>query len=125
MTEMSSAQGADQDHGWRARDLMGTNRALSIGVLALLVAMAAAILVGLLGAGTTTVSDATPCTGWSNANQAKQNAYARLYVREHGPLPSGASDPASVTAAINKGCEQAYVSDVEDTVNVVQAITGQ
>ena len=108
--------------GLSAREMMGANRALTIGVLALVVAMVAAVGVGLLGAGATKVIDSTPCSGWSSASQTMQDAYARLYVREHGPLASGAADPTSIVAAINDGCIQAFTNGVEDTVNVVQAI---
>ena len=47
----------------------------------------------------------------------------RKYVQEHGPLSGGASDPASVVAAINNGCNQAFDNDVQDNITVVQAIT--
>jgi len=71
------------------------------------------------------VSDSTSCSGWSSANQVQQHAYARLYVQEHGSLSNGARDAASVEAAINKGCLQAFGSDVADNVTVLQAINDQ
>jgi hypothetical protein len=46
-------------------------------------------------------------------------------VHEHGRLASGRSDAASVEAAINRGCMQAFGSDAADLVNVYQAINRQ
>ena len=90
---------------------------------AFIVLLLAMTLVTALGSGRGSVSDATTCTQWGSANQTKQAAYARLYVREHGPLRSGATSPASVIAAINNGCGQAFSNDVSDTMTVVQAVT--
>jgi hypothetical protein len=68
------------------------------------------------------VSYSTTCTEWGSANYTQQRAYAVRYVREHGSLSGGAVDPASVVAAINAGCTQAYASDVQDNITIVQAI---
>jgi hypothetical protein len=68
------------------------------------------------------VSDATTCAEWSSASQGQQDAYARLYRREHGPVPGRPAGAVSVVAAINTGCMQAFGNDVEDKVDVVQAI---
>jgi hypothetical protein len=68
------------------------------------------------------VTDSTTCTMWGSTNQIQQRAYALLYVREHGPLAGGVHDPAAVIGAINNGCNEAYVSDVEDNATVVQAV---
>jgi hypothetical protein len=94
-----------------------------MGALALLIAMLAFFALEILGPRAGPVSDSTSCSQWSSANQAQQSAYARLYVKEHGSLRGGARDAASVLAAINTGCMQAFGSDVPDTVNVVQAIS--
>jgi hypothetical protein len=68
------------------------------------------------------VTDSMTCTMWGSTNQIQQRAYALLYVREHGPLAGGVHDPAAVIGAINNGCNEAYVSDVEDNATVVQAV---
>jgi hypothetical protein len=70
------------------------------------------------------VSDSTTCTQWGSANQVQQAAYAKLYVKEHGPLRGGATSPSKVIAAINDGCARAYGDDVSDTATVTQAISG-
>lgn len=92
------------------------------GVIALLVAI---IVVPILAAKAGPVSDATTCTQWGSANVARQAAYARLYLREHGSTPGGGKSPAVVITAINDGCAQAYGEDVSDTTTVVQAISGR
>jgi hypothetical protein len=71
------------------------------------------------------VTDSTTCTQWGSTNVKGQDAYARLYVREHGSVSArwGAA-PAGVINAINAGCFQAYGDDVGDQTNVVQAISG-
>jgi hypothetical protein len=113
------------DGSWTLRALISRQKRLSIGVLALVVVMLAMLVVGVVGSRAGAVSDSTSCSGWGSANQNQQQAYASLYVEEHGALRSGARDAASVEAAINTGCLQAFSSDVEDTVNVYQAINNQ
>jgi hypothetical protein len=107
---------------WKMPAFMTDRRAISIAVVALLLVMAAAIGLAALSAGGAAVADSTTCAGWGSADQSQQRAYAGLYVREHGSLPGGATDVASVEAAINDGCMQAFASDVSDTVTVWQAI---
>jgi len=104
---------------------MARYKGLSAAALALLVVMLGFFALEILGPRAGPVSDSTSCSQWSSANEAQQSAYAGLYVKEHRSLPSGARDAASVLAAINTGCMQAFGSDVPDTVNVVQAISGR
>lgn len=93
----------------------------AVGVVALLAAMVALAAFGPKGGA---VSDATTCDQWSSANQARQSAYARLYIREHGKSGAAGISPASVITAINNGCMKAFSEDVDESVNVVQAISG-
>lgn len=109
---------------WTVRGLFARHKLVALGAAAVVAVMLAMILVAVLGAKGGAVSDATTCSGWSSANQDQQTTYARLYVREHGPLRDGGSSPASVVAAINNGCGQAYGGDVSDSTTVVQAISG-
>jgi hypothetical protein len=92
--------------------------------LALVVVLVAMFLVAVLGPQGVTVTSSTSCSSWGSASQLQQQAYARLYLREHGPGSRGGSNVASVVAGINSGCMTAYTNDVEDTVSVVQAIKG-
>ncbi len=123
-TQTPSAD-VDGSYGWSARELMSANKPLTIGVAALVAAMLAAVAIGLLAGSSGAVSDSTLCSGWSSTNQTKQQAYGKLYLQEHGPLPSGAGNPNAVLAAINKGCMEAFANGIEDNVNVVEAISGQ
>jgi hypothetical protein len=104
------------------RSLVARYRGLSLVVAGLLVVLLAMFVAALLHSGPTAVSDATTCAQWSSATQGQQDAYAGLYQREHGPVPGRTAGAASVVAAINSGCMQAFANDVEDNVNVVQAI---
>lgn len=99
------------------------HKRLSIGLLAALVVFVAVILPAILGPGT--LSDSSSCSTWDSADHAAQTAYARLYLREHGALFSGATSPKGVASAITAGCAAAAVNDEADTVSVIQAIEGR
>jgi hypothetical protein len=109
---------------WTVRGLIARHKLAASGVAALFAVLLATILVAAFGSKAGAVSDSTTCTQWGAANQNRQAAYARLYIREHGPLQGGATSPASVITAINYGCTEAYGDDVSDTTTVVQAISG-
>jgi hypothetical protein len=84
----------------------------------------ALIAVAMLSATGGAVGDATTCTQWGSSNVDQQHAYAKLYVKEHGPVPRWGASPTLVINAINAGCFQAYGEDVSDTTTVVQAVSG-
>jgi len=107
---------------WR---LLLRHRAVSLALLAVLVLFAALIVPEMIGAGSLKITDATSCSTWGASNQLKQDAYARRYVKRHGPLRNGATAPASVVTAINSGCTAAFGYDEADNVTVAQAIKGQ
>lgn len=90
----------------------------------MIAALLAMFLIALLGSRAGAVTDATTCSQWGSANQSRQSAYARLYLREHRSVPGGGNSPASVLDAINNGCLRAYSDDVSATVSVLQAISG-
>jgi hypothetical protein len=78
----------------------------------------------ILGPRAGAVTDRTTCEQWGSTNVRAQDAYARLYVSEHGNVsPRWGAAPTGVINAINAGCYQAYGEDVANTTNVVQAIT--
>jgi hypothetical protein len=84
----------------------------------------AAFALTALGAKGGAVTDSTTCAQWGSTNVNRQNAYANLYVREHGAVsPRWGPAPTGVINAINAGCYQAFGEDVSDTVTVVQAIS--
>lgn len=77
-----------------------------------------------LGPAAGAVTDATTCEQWGSTNVNGQDAYARLYVSEHGGVsPRWGPAPVGVINAINAGCYQAYGEGVANTATVVQAIT--
>lgn len=107
---------------WR---LLMANKPLTGGLLAILVALVAIIVISDFTARVSKITDSTPCSVWGSANQTKRDAYAALYVKQHGPLPSGASDPATIEGVIDNGCTQAYGFDEADTVTVLESIRHQ
>jgi hypothetical protein len=110
---------------WTARALIARHKPLFLSVLVGVLVMLVLLVAGIASSDAGEVSDTSTCTAWSSANQDQQQAYAGLYVREHGALAGGATSPASVDSAINKGCMQAFGSDAADQVNVYQAINRQ
>jgi hypothetical protein len=126
MTDTQLSSQEDQLHErLTLRSLVAQNRKLSLAALAVLVALAAMIVAGAVQSGPWRVSDSTACSTWGSANVSQQTAYARLYVREHGPLPNRARDATSVEDAINLGCAQAFSFDEADAITVLQAIRRQ
>lgn len=110
---------------WTTRALLARHKRLAIGGAGVILIVLVLLVAGIATSASGAVSDTSTCSAWSSANQDQQAAYAALYVREHGPLAGGATSAASVEAAINKGCLQAFGSDAADLVNVYQAINRQ
>lgn len=107
------------------RGLMREHKRVSAGVLVTILALLAIVLISDLGTRVSRISDSTTCSVWGSAKQSKRDAYAALYVKEHGALPSGASDPGTIEGAIDNGCTMAYGFDEADTVTVLQAVKGE
>jgi hypothetical protein len=110
---------------WTIRALVARHKLAAWVAAAAVAVLLSMTLVAVFGAKAGAVSDSTTCTTWGSANQQQQNTYAKLYLREHGSLPNGKTSPASVVAAINTACTQAYTDDVSDTTSVIQALSGQ
>lgn len=120
----ASTAAPDGGELWTLRGLLVRHKLAALGAVVVILVALATFLVPVFSARGGPVSDSTTCTQWGSSNQNQQAAYARLYVREHGALRSGATSPASVITAINNGCANAYGEDVSDTTTVVQAISG-
>jgi hypothetical protein len=105
--------------------LVSRYRWFALATLASVVILLVMLLVAVLGPKAGAVTDSTSCSQWGSANQTRQAAYARRYVREHGVLSNGGTGVAAVESAINNGCMAAYASDEEDTVSVLQSIRKQ
>jgi len=116
---------ADTPREWTTWTLIRRYKVAAIIGALLLAILIAIILGGILTSRTLVVSDSTSCSSWTSANQTEQRDYAERYVREHGALSGGGSSPADVVAAINRGCQDAFTNDVEDSVSVVDAIKEQ
>lgn len=104
------------------RSLIARHKLATLGSLAVVVILLAMLLLTVLGPKAGAVTDQTSCSQWGSSSQTKQAAYARLYVREHGSLASGATSVSAVETAINNGCMAAFGSDEEDKVSVLQSI---
>jgi hypothetical protein len=107
---------------WTTRTLIARHKAAAGVAVVLLVLLLVIVVGGVLTSRQLVVRDSTSCSAWSSASQTGQRAYATRYVGAHGALHNGATDPASVIAAINNGCMQAFVNDSQDSVTVVEAI---
>jgi hypothetical protein len=106
------------------RGLIVSHKVASL-VAAVLCAVTVAILaLVVLGPRGGAVTDGTTCAQWGSTNVDQQDAYATLYVKEHGPVsPRWGPAPTGVINAINAGCYQAFGEDVSDTATVVHAIS--
>jgi hypothetical protein len=132
MTEPAQAAGPEEPPGRGDKFEPPTLRRLVLAhprgvaaVLGILVVLLALALVADLGSRVTRIGDPTPCSVWSSSNQAQRDTYAALYVKEHGPLPSGASDAGTIEGVVDDGCTRAYGFDEADTVTVLEAIRHQ
>jgi hypothetical protein len=108
---------------WTVRGLIASHKVASLlaaTLCAVTVAIFALLFFGPKGGA---VTDSTTCAQWGSTNVNRQDAYATLYIKEHGPVsPRWGPAPTGVINAINAGCYQAFGEDVSDTATVVQAI---
>ncbi len=102
--------------------LLMAHKRIAAALVVIFAVLLAIILVADLSSRVSRITDSTPCSIWSSANERERAAYAALYVKEHGPLPSGASDAPTVEGVIDDGCTAAYGFDEADTVSVLQSI---
>lgn len=110
---------------WTVRGLIASHRKASLVIAGLCVLTVGFSVLMALGPMAGAVTDSTTCTQWGSTNVNGQDAYARLYVREHGPVSSRwGPAPSGVVNAINAGCFKAYGEDVSDETDVVEAISG-
>ena len=121
----TSTTASRDDELWTLRGLLTRHKPVALGLAALILLLVGTILLSVLGSKGGAVSDSTTCTQWGSANQARQAAYAKLYVKEHGPLRGAGTSSPRVIAAINAGCARAYGDDVSDSVTIAQAISGR
>ncbi|MBV8998802.1 MAG: hypothetical protein JO304_07065 [Solirubrobacterales bacterium] len=123
-TGTSATQTAAEFAPWTVRGLIASHKAASLLIAALLAGTLAIFVLIALGPTAGAVTDSTTCAQWGSTNVNEQDAYARLYVSEHGPVsPRWGPAPTGVINAINAGCYQAFGEDVSDTATVVQAVS--
>ncbi len=119
-----ATQSASDAAPWTIRGLIASHRAASLVIAALCAVVVAYLALIALGPKAGAVADSTSCSQWSSSNVNVQDAYARLYISEHGGVsPRWGPAPTGVINAINAGCYQAFGEDVSDTTTVVQAIS--
>lgn len=110
---------------WTARSLIASHKTASLVIAGLCVLTVGFSVLMAVGPMAGAVTDSTTCTQWGSTNVNRQDAYARLYVREHGPVSRRwGRAPAGVVNAINAGCFKAYGEDVSDQTSVTQAVSG-
>jgi hypothetical protein len=110
---------------WTIRGLIASHKRASLVIAALCAVTVGFSVLIALGPRAGAVTDNTTCTQWGSTNVNGQDAYAKLYVSEHGPVSARwGPAPVAVINAINAGCFKAYGEDVSDQTTVVQAISG-
>ena len=124
MASIPVSQPGVRDPQWTVRGLLAAHKVLALAVTAICALLVAMFLIAALNPKAGAVTDATTCTQWGSSNQSRQTTYARRYIQEHGPQAGARESPASVIAAINNGCMQAFGEDVADITTVAQAISG-
>lgn len=108
---------------WTLRSLVASHKVASLVIAGLCVLTVAYLAIIALGPTAGAVTDSTTCEQWGSSNVNQQDAYARLYVTEHGPVnPRWGPAPTGVINAINAGCYQAFGEGVSDKATVVQAL---
>jgi hypothetical protein len=123
-TSSSTRQPGEGYELWSIRGLIAKHKVASLVVAAVCVFTVAIFAMTALGAKAGAVTDRTTCDQWGSTNVNGQNAYARLYISEHGPVSSRwGPGTVGVINAINAGCYQAFGEDVDNTATVVQAIS--
>ncbi len=106
------------------RGLIASHKVASLVAAALCAVTVAILALVVVGPRAGAVTDSTTCAQWGSTDVGHQDAYARLYVKEHGPVsPRWGPAPMGVINAINAGCYQAFGEDVSDTATVVHAIS--
>ena len=109
---------------WTLGGLIVSHKVAAVVVAALCAATLAVFALVFFGPRGGAVTDRTTCAQWGSTNVNQQDAYAKLYLKEHGPVsPGWGSGPTGVIKAINAGCYQAFGEDVSDTATVVQAVS--
>ena len=109
---------------WTIRGLIASHKMASFVIAAIGTVTVVVLALVLLGPKAGAVTDRTTCQQWGSTNVNQQDAYARLYVKNHGPVsPRWGPAPVGVINAINAGCYQAFGEDVSDRATVVQAIS--
>jgi hypothetical protein len=109
---------------WTVRGLIASHKIASLVIAGLCAVTVAVLLFVALGPKAGAVTDSTTCQQWGSTNVTAQDAYARLYISEHGRVSSGWGPAGQgVINAINAGCYEAFGEDVSDTATVVQAIS--
>lgn len=92
-------------------------------IAAIVVAMIVlTVLTSVSGGKGGALTDSTSCTQWASSSASQQNAYAQLYLNEHGALPNGQGTVATVRSDINDECVRAAYLGESDDVTVVAAV---
>jgi hypothetical protein len=122
-TTPSATQTTPGSAPWTIRGLVASHKAAALVIAAVCAMSVAYFVLIVLGPKAGAVTDGTTCEQWGSTNVNRQEAYARLYVSEHGAVsPRWGPAPTGVINAINAGCYQAFGEDVANKATVIQAI---
>ena len=96
--------------------------ASAVAIVVVLLLVAFTVAAAITGSSNAALSDSTSCSQWVSSRQAQQNAYAQLYLKEHGAPSSGVRNADGVRSTITSTCTQAAYLGESDDVSVVAAI---
>lgn len=102
---------------------MRSHRKASAVIAAIVLAMILlTVLTSVSGGNGGALTDSTSCTQWASSSASQQNAYAQLFLNEHGALPNGEGTVTTVRSDINSECVHAAYLGESDDVTVVAAV---
>ncbi len=116
------AQPGPEAADWTVRALVRRHKLAAAGAAATVLIIAAMFVAAVVVPRNGAVGYATSCLQWGSSSQAQQQAFAGLYLGQHGNMPHQAPGVAGVENAVNSGCLAAFNSDEEDSVTVLDAI---
>jgi hypothetical protein len=105
------------------RGIMARHKGASaVAIVVVLLLIAFSVAAAISSSSTAALSDSTSCSQWVASREGQQNAYAQLYLKEHGAPSSAARTADAVRSTITSTCTQAAYLGESDDVSVVAAI---
>jgi hypothetical protein len=119
----AAASGSSAYQSWTLTSVMLRHKRASGGAIAfLLVLVALTVVTTVASPGREALSDSATCSEWGAATAAQKIAYARVYLKEYGPLANAAPDSDAVETVINNACIRASYLGEADDLSVIAGV---